>query len=296
MSLATPASESAPSNDTEEELQNIWAEVLGLPRDAVSMVRSFLSLGGDSVSAMQVASRARARGINISARDILVLSTIPALATQAAGNASSESVSQTRPFSLFPVGKTRLDAFIQSYVSRLRLRDRGEIEDIFPCSSMQEGILISQAKATDRYRIRALWRVHTEQGSVDAGKLQEAWDAVVQRHQILRATFVEAGFDGASFLQVVLRKVSAPIHVIECDTAEQFKSLAEANAYPDDWLPYRLTICTTRSGDVYCKFVANHVIDDGSSMQVVLRDVNEAYNGRLASGAPPLYSDYVAYA
>ena len=51
--------EDRPNNETEALLHKIWCDVLRLPHDAVGTQRSFFSLGGDSVSSMQVASRAR---------------------------------------------------------------------------------------------------------------------------------------------------------------------------------------------------------------------------------------------
>jgi len=46
-----------PANGTEEQLVEIWAEVLKLDRNAISTDKSFLELGGHSLSAIQIANR-----------------------------------------------------------------------------------------------------------------------------------------------------------------------------------------------------------------------------------------------
>ncbi|MGW5053662.1 non-ribosomal peptide synthase/polyketide synthase [Actinokineospora sp. NPDC004072] len=69
----------APSTDTEAVLAEIWAEVLGLPE--VGVTDNFFDLGGDSVRALRVGSRAReAFDVALSPRDVLTARTVAALA------------------------------------------------------------------------------------------------------------------------------------------------------------------------------------------------------------------------
>ncbi len=57
-----------PSTETERVLCGVFAEVLGL--DRVGVEDSFFELGGDSISSMQVASRARRDGISLTPRQV----------------------------------------------------------------------------------------------------------------------------------------------------------------------------------------------------------------------------------
>ncbi|WP_304117836.1 non-ribosomal peptide synthetase, partial [Mycolicibacterium bacteremicum] len=68
----------APTGAVEEILAGIYAEVLGVER--VGTDESFFDLGGDSISSMQVVSRARAAGLNCRTRDIFVEQTVARLA------------------------------------------------------------------------------------------------------------------------------------------------------------------------------------------------------------------------
>ncbi|MGE2721052.1 amino acid adenylation domain-containing protein, partial [Mycolicibacterium celeriflavum] len=71
----------APSDAVEEALADIYAQVLGLER--VGVDDSFFDLGGDSISSMQVVSRARAVGLVCRPRDVFVEQTVARLARAA---------------------------------------------------------------------------------------------------------------------------------------------------------------------------------------------------------------------
>ncbi|WP_156734757.1 non-ribosomal peptide synthetase, partial [Mycobacterium sp. E183] len=68
----------APSTPVEETLAGIYAQVLGVER--VGVDDSFFDLGGDSISSMQVVTRARAAGLACRTRDIFVEQTVSRLA------------------------------------------------------------------------------------------------------------------------------------------------------------------------------------------------------------------------
>ena len=76
----------APDNAVEEILAGIYAQVLGLER--VGVDDSFFELGGDSISSMQVVTRARAAGVMVRPRDVFTEQTVARLA-RVAGVADS---------------------------------------------------------------------------------------------------------------------------------------------------------------------------------------------------------------
>ena len=80
----------APANAIEEILAGIYAQVLGL--DRVGVDDSFFDLGGDSVSSMQVVTRARAAGVLCRPRDIFVEQTVAGLARVAGVTDSAAGV------------------------------------------------------------------------------------------------------------------------------------------------------------------------------------------------------------
>ena len=68
----------APSDAIEEILAAVYAQVLGV--DRVGVDDSFFDLGGDSISSMQVVTRARAAGLSLRTRDLFVEQTVARLA------------------------------------------------------------------------------------------------------------------------------------------------------------------------------------------------------------------------
>lgn len=70
-------------SDIEGRLQRIWCQVLNLPSTVVGLKTNFASLGGDSISVMQVVALCRQQNINISTPDVFRARTIAELAKTA---------------------------------------------------------------------------------------------------------------------------------------------------------------------------------------------------------------------
>ncbi|MFE4974132.1 amino acid adenylation domain-containing protein, partial [Kitasatospora sp. NPDC056651] len=68
----------APAGESEHALARLFAEVLGLPR--VGVTDSFFELGGDSIVAIQLVSRARQAGLRLTPREVFDAPTVEALA------------------------------------------------------------------------------------------------------------------------------------------------------------------------------------------------------------------------
>lgn len=69
-------------NDDEALLESLWAEVLSIPeQSSIGREANFRSLGGDSISAISLASLARQCGYALSVPDILRYRTLKDLAT-----------------------------------------------------------------------------------------------------------------------------------------------------------------------------------------------------------------------
>ncbi len=86
---AEGSSAPAPSTEAERILARIWEEVLGV--QGVRGGDNFFELGGDSILSIQVVSRANARGISLTPRQLFQYRTLSELAA-AAGNGASARV------------------------------------------------------------------------------------------------------------------------------------------------------------------------------------------------------------
>ena len=83
----------APRNDVEKTLADVWAEVLGLER--VGIQDNFFELGGDSILALAVVNRARAHGFRIKPLHLFLHQTISELACAADAGRKAESSAET---------------------------------------------------------------------------------------------------------------------------------------------------------------------------------------------------------
>ncbi|EGD53374.1 non-ribosomal peptide synthetase, partial [Gordonia neofelifaecis] len=81
-----------PTTAAEETLAAIVSGLLGLP--AVSVTESFFALGGDSIMSIQLASAARAAGIELSPREIFEQRTIRAMAAAAGARVGVEPLAE----------------------------------------------------------------------------------------------------------------------------------------------------------------------------------------------------------
>lgn len=200
-------------------------------------------------------------------------------------------------FSDFPLLSKRL-----SYADLDRvLQDVGSnmssIEDIYPCSPMQEGILISRARQQGLYDTSNTWKIAPRSGfgQVDGTKLEHAIAQVVSRHQALRTWFVEC--EGVTpYVQVVWKEVTPPIIHIDAPSAKDFLELPCPTDSSDSKLGYRFVICETVAGETCCRMEINHALIDGLSMQVLVGDILRAYDGLLTTTPfAPRYRDFISY-
>ncbi|PHH89906.1 hypothetical protein CDD83_4996 [Cordyceps sp. RAO-2017] len=191
-----------------------------------------------------------------------------------------------------------IEEFQNVWLDRLGILRLEDVEDIFPCSPMQEAILVSQAKDSNNYRPWSLYeiKVRGEGARLDMARLQQAWQAVVRRHGLMRAIFVDGlpGSDGT--MHVVLRDPSPSISVLE-EAGEamvsRLRNMDDTGAsYPKLGLQHHVTICQLDAATAYMRLDINHTISDGFSQDLVLRDLQAAYHGSL--GPAGTYRDFVA--
>jgi acyl carrier protein len=94
----------APGTPAEEILAGIFADVLEL--EAVSIDDRFSDLGGDSLSSLELVTRARAAGLAITPNDVFRHQSVQALAAAAVSAraaASNTTISQQTSFTAQPV-------------------------------------------------------------------------------------------------------------------------------------------------------------------------------------------------
>ncbi|KAF9765373.1 hypothetical protein IL306_002344 [Fusarium sp. DS 682] len=205
-------------------------------------------------------------------------------------------------FPLMPIGYADLHEIVTRYLPAAHVRF-DEVEDIYPCSPMQTGILLSQLLDSSQYLFHIVLEVTSPDGSaVNNERLVQACHKVIDRHPALRTVFIDSFHRGGSFDQVVLRPHHQPrISIIKCREIDimaklNTRSLDKTNKRHDGpMLPYQITLCETPQGKVFMKLEMNHAVTDGASTSIILRDISDAYTNNLPPTAAPSYKQYIEY-
>lgn len=184
-----------------------------------------------------------------------------------------------------------LEQFRKATLPELHIRFE-DVEDVFPCSAMQDGILTSQGKDESAYWHYLLWEVvPKKESSVSVARLREAWKAVVRRHSLLRTLLVDNVCRSSGSTNVVLKdpepSISSFESPMETATIELFRSRHNFASQHAARLPHHLSICQLANQKVYLCLHINHAIIDAHSQGVIERDLQVAYDTELDPyGAP----------
>ncbi|KAF1943906.1 acetyl-CoA synthetase-like protein [Clathrospora elynae] len=175
-----------------------------------------------------------------------------------------------------------------------------QVEDMYPCSSIQDGMILSQIKAPESYWSSTTFEVRSKWGPVDAKKVAVAWKQVVARHPALRTVFIDSVCKGGVFDQIVVKNPDEGVVAYTCDDNELTTLLgsikhSELNGKKRPALPHQAVVIQTTSGKVVVKVIVNHAVIDGGSLAIIGVDLQAAYEGRLCDDEGPLYSDYIRY-
>lgn len=218
--------------------------------------------------------------------------------------AALSSMSPQYTLSDFPLASLSyqdLDRLEQDLLPVLGISGLQAVEDLYPVSQMQQGLLISQSKSESFYAVSGIFKVNTTKGKPEAAQILSAWQAVVRRHPALRTVFIDSiGNSNGVYNQIVLRDSnSGSLLEADCitthDAFQRLKALAPARYDEAGRPPHRFTVCPASQGDVLFKLELSHSIMDGASMDVMFRDLALAYENRLPEGTGPLYRDYIAF-
>ncbi|PVH97248.1 nonribosomal peptide synthase-like protein, partial [Periconia macrospinosa] len=203
-------------------------------------------------------------------------------------------------FPLLPLDSySRLDRVIKSLPGS-GIPSYDQVEDIYPCGTMQEGMILSQIKEPSSYWSFATFEVKRRSGRADISRIEEAWRRVVQRHAALRTVFVDSVCKGGVFDQIVIKDPDTGLRKYTCEDSQLQTKLdsikyAELNGTRKPRLPHQFSIVQTRRGRIIVKLEINHAVIDGGSWAIITKDLEDAYEGRLSNEKGPLYSEYIKY-
>ncbi len=267
----------APVGEMERSIASIWQELLGLER--VGRHDHFFELGGHSLMAVRVLARMRGElGVELPLRDLFAYPTLQALAQAAAG------ATQVR---LAPIP---------------RADRRGEL----PLSWAQQRLwFIHQLDpaASLAYHMPGSLRLR---GQLDIDALQATFERIVARHEVLRTRFVS--IEGRP-VQVIDAHGHVPLlhHDLRghADAEREAASLAQDEARAPFDLSHgpllRTCLLQLADDDYILLLTQHHIVSDGWSVDVLMREISALYSAYRQGHADPLpalaiqYADYAVW-
>lgn len=218
---------------------------------------------------------------------------------------SVQSLPQLQPkptlsdFPLLSSNYQELSELVEQRLPRMGVTSLHEVEDIYPCSPMQQGMLLSMLKSGGLYEFHSIFEVAPPSNAahIDVIVLEKAWKALVHRHPVLRTMIMDSTAKERLCDQIVLKDFPPNVLRIKCDDGQAVNKLSALPSleFAEGRPLHRFVVCETDSGKTFCRLDLNHVIIDGMSMDVLYRELGLAYINTLSQSPSPPYSDYIHY-
>ncbi|GEJ57770.1 hypothetical protein AMYX_25110 [Anaeromyxobacter diazotrophicus] len=272
-----------PRTPVEQVLAGLWTEVLGEKR--VGRADDFFALGGHSLLAMQVVARVRdAFGVELPVRALFEAPSLGALARRIEEARGAGRLAAATP----PIAPVPRDGPLPLSFAQQRLWFLDQLEPGSP-----------------RYNVPAALRVR---GPLDVAALRASLDALVMRHEVLRTTYPTV--DGKA-VQVIAPEARAAFEVEDLSAVaeEAREERARAVAAEEARRPFQLAagpllrarVLRLGSEDHVVLLTLHHIVSDGWSSAILVREIARLYQALAAgrpSPLPPLaiqYADFAAW-
>ena len=245
----------APIGDSEERLAQIWKALLNIKE--VSRSDDFFRLGGDSINAIQLVSRAKEIGLKFDLKQVFSTPTVKGLVAYA------DRVDSFHPLSRDVIGIAPLLP-----IQKFFLRDEVDIHHF------NQGAWFCSSNAIDLTRLHNALneiRRHHESFSLRYSKTELGWEQKYQCFQPLEihtlefTDFSQEFYDHIQTLQKQINIETGPLDV----------------AF---WIP-----------GIGLLWIIHHLIIDGVSWRILLEDLNRVYNLKSLQEPTSSYKDWGEY-
>ncbi len=260
----------APTNEIEEKLVEIWQEVLGVER--VGINDNFFELGGHSLKGTVLVSKIyKELNTEISLKEVFKRPIIKELAEYI--NNSKES--------------------IYSSIVPVKLSLINDVKEYYPLSSAQKRLyILDQLERTGiSYNMPALMTV---EGKLDKDRVEMVLARIIQRHESLRTSFEI--LEGEP-VQKINDKVKFEVEYIETNKAD-VEEIAKDFVKPFDLSQaplMRVRLARIEENKHFMMFDMHHIISDGTSMSLFIREFVQLYKGAEVLALKIQYKDFAEW-
>ncbi|HEX7704796.1 MAG TPA: condensation domain-containing protein, partial [Kofleriaceae bacterium] len=250
----------APATPAEHKLVEAWASVLAIEPTTISVLATFVELGGHSLKAIALVSEIhKLFGVQLRVSEVFRHNTVRAMA---------ERLAQLR-------GESSLGAIEPAVVT----------DSVLASSVQSRMFVVAQMEPGTTYNVPGLFAVAP---TVTRDDMADALATIVRRYDAFRSQFFLDGND------VRMRVVEAALALESITTTEvERDARVEALVQPFDLETAPLARATwlTSEARSYLFFDMHHIVTDGVSMGVLLEDLETLLAGRTLEPAPPALLD-----
>src|SRR6266850_3384744 len=272
----------APQGEIEEILATIWQELLHVER--VGRHDNFFELGGHSLLAVQAISRLRESfRVEISLRNLFEAPTIASLREK--------------------VEAALRQGVVQQAPALVRVPREGDVALSF---AQQRLWFIAQLEPNNTaYNVPAAVRLR---GKLNVTALEQTLSEVIRRHEVLRTIFKE--MEGRA-VQVIMPAEPVKLFLVDLSEVGEEEREGELMRLAKEEAEQRfdltqgplLRVWLLRLGeeDQVVFFTMHHIVSDGWSREVLIREVTELYKAFSEGRVSPLpelpiqYGDYAVW-
>ena len=271
-------------NEIEQQMQRLWATGLKLETHFINLDSNFFQLGGDSISAMRVVAAARRLGLSFTVDTIFKYPKLSELLTRTEkkDEHDTSTAKSIEPFSL--LNSERIDQVLKEAANQCCVGEE-MIEDIYPCTPLQAGMVALSEKAPSTYIMRFVYSLPQ---SLDIDRFKEAWERVAEKCPILRTTYIQTA--EADLLQVVLKNKNRwTTFTNGCDQSSWHlqPQLQMGAGKPLAFYSMGRDLDT---GGICFQWEVHHSLVDGWSLPLILEKVDQEYSNQHVEAGPAFNS------
>jgi len=252
----------APRNNIEEKLVSIWEEILGVSNIGIN--DNFLEVGGHSLKAIILMGKIhKVLNVEVRLKEIFELGTIKNISNYI--NSKEESL----------------------YEDIKRIDEK----EFYEASSAQKRMYILQQFEKDSmaYNMPVVFQL---EGNINKERIEETFKQLISRHEALR-TYFET-FDDKVIqklrkdyeFELTERKYNEDISAIVSEFIRPFE-LEEA--------PLFRIVLVESKGKMYLLIDMHHIISDGVSMSILIKEFTEMYSGKNLEPLKLQYKDFAVW-
>ncbi|WP_459206816.1 non-ribosomal peptide synthase/polyketide synthase [Pseudomonas sp. MLB6B] len=175
-----------------------------------------------------------------------------------------------------------------------------QLADAYPLSPMQQGMLFHALQ--DGQEGAYITQSAVEVQGLHLERFVEAWQHVVDRHDILRSGFISSA-QLSDPLQVVYRHVTLPVRIhdwrgqaVSQSMLKTLETQDAAEGFALDTAPLmRLTLVRMDDQRAHLIWTSHHILMDGWSSSQLLAEVLQTYHGHPSTGPVRRYRDYIRW-